>query len=124
MNPPKSSKLPKAKTAQKHSLTQGQRVLVIGGPRKGQSGNIRYITDCMYELSIDNGDVGHVWKENVRAEETEPGTEYDAELHYKLGKAINKLKAATAEVDELYKLIGTSAASQHKTTLPFYFKKG
>jgi hypothetical protein len=78
----------------------------------------------MYELSIDNGDVGHVWKENVRAEETEPGTEYDAELHYKLGKAINKLKAAMAEVDELYMLIGTSAASQHKTTLPFYFKKG
>jgi hypothetical protein len=77
------------------NLNQGQRVRIIGGPRKGQTGSIRDITDCMYELNIDNGDVGHVWKQNVTPEDAgapasgyEGMTEEELALHYRLAKAV------------------------------------
>ena len=104
----------KGLTSVSHDLNRGQRVLVIGGPRKGQRGSVHDITDCMYELTIDNGEVGHVWKENVQAEHSETTNAQDAELHYKLGKAVKKLKAATAEVEELYALIGIAATGRDK----------
>ncbi len=108
-------KAPRNKALSTLDLKTGQRVRVIGGPRKGQCGSIRDVTDCMYELTIDSGEVAHVWKVNVEAKQQEIDVEHVAELQYKLGKAISRLKAATAEVDELYSLIGVATADRDTT---------
>lgn len=104
---PKEASKPRPRA--NHDLIRGQRVLVVGGPRKGQKGSVLDITDCMYELKIDNGDVGHVWKQNVESELAPPQPERcdhltaeEASLHYRLAKAIQKLKRASEEVENAH----------------------
>lgn len=118
----KSSRAP---TYSSLNLDHGQRVRVMGGPRKGQTGPIRDVTDCMYELSIDNGDIGHVWKQNVVAENehtTSGGygamTEHELSLHYRLAKAVKKLKTATEEVDAAYFALDQAIASRQTKVPP------
>jgi hypothetical protein len=87
----------------------------------------------MYELSIDTGEVGHVWKQNVVAEEEHTGsggygamTETELSLHYRLAKAIEKLKAATEEVNAAHSALDQAIATRQIKALPknSYNKKG
>ena len=112
-------------------LEKGQRVRVVGGPRKGQAGRILDITDCMYELSIDDGKVGHVWKQNVEAEykvkRSESSimlTEEESSLHYRLAKAIQNLKEATAEVDAAHSALDHLISSKQTKPDLKYTKRG
>ena len=105
-------------------LNRGQRVRVVGGPRKGQKGSVLDITDCMYELRIDNGEVGHVWKQNVESETSPPRsqrsekmTEQETTLHYRLAKAIQKLKRASAEVEEAHTALDNFVSSRQSGQL-------
>jgi len=67
----------------------------------------------MYELTIDNGDVGHVWKQNVEADRTvgpsrndfSEITEDEASAHYRLAKAVMHLTEATFEVNAAYEAL-------------------
>jgi len=109
----------KGLTSVSHDLNRGQRVLVIGGPRKGQRGSVHDITDCMYELKIDNGEVGHVWKQNVETElaprqpdRGEQLTEEETSLHYRLAKAIQKLKRASEEVENAHAALDIFVSSR------------
>jgi ribosomal protein L24 len=115
----------RVKTSSNRNLNHGQRVRVVGGPRKGQTGSIRDITDCMYELSIDTGEVGHVWKQNVVVEEEHTGsegygamTETELSLHYRLAKAIEQLKAATEEVNAAHSALDQAIATRQIKALP------
>ena len=112
-------------TSSNQNLNHGQRVRVVGGPRKGQTGSIRDITDCMYKLSIDTGEVGHVWKQNVVVEEEHTGsegygamTETELSLHYRLAKAIEQLKAATEEVNRAHSALDQAIATRQIKALP------
>jgi hypothetical protein len=127
MNSPPSlnKKNSRALPAASRNLVHGRRVRVVGGPRKGQTGSIRDVTDCMYELSIDNGDIGHVWKQNVVIEEEHAAAggygamnEDELSLHYRLAKAIEKLKAATEEVEAAHSALDQAIASRQVNVPP------
>ena len=114
-----------------YDLNRGERVRVIGGPRKGQKGSIHDITDCMYELRIDNGEVGHVWKQNVasesaifHSERTENQTEEEASLHYRLAKAIQKLKKASEEMENAHAALDKLVSSRQTKPESKFKKRG
>jgi hypothetical protein len=79
----------------------------------------------MYELSIDTGEVGNVWKQNVVVEEEHTGsegygamTETELSLHYRLAKAIEQLKAATEEVNRAHSALDQAIATRQIKALP------
>jgi hypothetical protein len=107
------------------NLSIGQRVRIVGGPRKGQTGSITDITECMYALSIDNGDVGHVWKQNIVAESERPKStvygevpEHELALRYRLAIAVSKLKDAAVEVEEAHAALDAAVSSRHQANQP------
>jgi hypothetical protein len=78
----------------------------------------------MYKLNIDNGDVGHVWKQNVVIEEEHAAAggygamnENELSLHYRLAKAVERLKAATEEVEAAHSALDQAIAS-HQVNIP------
>lgn len=85
----------------------------------------------MYELSIDNGNVGHVWKQNVEAEHKTARseaviilTEEEASLHYRLAKAVKNLKLATEEVDDAHSALDQLISSMQPKSEQKHSKKG
>jgi hypothetical protein len=74
----------------------------------------------MYELNLDNGEVGHVWKQNVEAELTPTSQDapdpigIEASLHYRLAKAIKNLKVAHDEVESAHAALDRHISSRQR----------